>query len=324
MSSPTDITKTWGFSGIITLPAVLTSMTGFARTEGRFDGKIAFAWAWEAKSVNGKNLDVRIRVPHGFDSLELLARQAAAEHFTRGSLNLSLTVTSDAASADTGIDEAVLDALLELTQRKVAQYGPKVFGTAVELPRFDGLMALAQGRTAPDVLDAAALAARDAVLLAGLKTMLGALAAARRQEGARLAPVVDGHLDTIASLCAEAGTLAATQPEALKARLVQQLQELAGAVPALAPDRLAQEAALLAVKADIREELDRLAAHVSQARELLSKGEPCGRRLDFLSQEFNREANTLCSKSTDVALTRTGLALKTTIDQFREQIQKTE
>ncbi len=299
-------------------------MTGFARAEGRVDGKAAFAWAWEAKSVNSKNLDVRMRTPHGFDALELSARQLAAETFTRGSINLTLIVTSDAASAGTGVDEAVLDALIDLVKRKTAQYGTQVFGNAIELARFDGLLALAQGRQAPEIMDAETIALRDAAVLAGLKAALAALAAARRQEGARLAPVVGGHLDTIAALCVEAGTLAATQPAALKARLLQQLQELAGAVPALTADRLAQEAALLALKSDIREELDRLTAHVAQARDLLAKGEPCGRRLDFLSQEFNREANTLCSKSTDVALTRVGLALKSTIDQFREQIQNIE
>jgi uncharacterized protein (TIGR00255 family) len=299
-------------------------MTGFARAEGRCDGKAAFAWTWEAKSVNGKALDVRLRTPHGFDSLELPARQLASETFTRGSLNLTLTITADTATTGAGIDEAVLDALVDLVQRKTKEYGTAVFGNSIDLPRFDGLLALAHGRPAPEVLDAEALAARDATLLKGLKTMFAALAAARRQEGARLAPVIAGHLDSIATLCAEAGTLAAMQPEALKTRLLQQLQDLAAQVPALAPERLAQEAALLAVKADIREELDRLAAHVAQARELLASGAPCGRRLDFLSQEFNREANTLCSKSTDVALTRVGLALKSTIDQFREQIQNIE
>jgi len=306
------------------LTAVLTSMTGFARAEGRCEGKQAFAWAWEAKSVNGKNLEVRARLPHGFDSLELPARQATADTFSRGSVNLTLTVTSDAASAGTGIDEVVLDALVELVKRKTAEYGTRVFGNSVELPRFDGLMALAQGRQAPEVMDAETLAARDAALTVGLKNVLAALKTARRQEGARLTPVITGHLETIAALCAEAGSLTATQPQQIKARLLQQVQELAGATPALTPERLAQEAALLAVKADIREELDRLAAHVGQARELLGKGEPCGRRLDFLSQEFNREANTLCSKSTDVALTRIGLELKSTIDQFREQIQNIE
>ena len=304
--------------------ATLNSMTGFARAEGRLEGKAACGWAWEAKSVNSKNLDVRLRTPHGHDSLELPSRQAVGEHFVRGSINLTLVVSVENAAAGTGIDEAVLDALIDLVKRKTAQHGTSVFGNVIELARFDGLLALAQGRQANELLDAETIAARDVALIAGLKTALVALQGARRQEGARLAPVVMGHLETIAALCTEASTLAATQPEALRARLLQQLEEMATAVPALSPERLAQEAALLALKADIREELDRLTAHVAQAREVLAKGEPCGRKLDFLSQEFNREANTLCSKSSDVALTRVGLALKSTIDQFREQIQNIE
>jgi uncharacterized protein (TIGR00255 family) len=301
----------------------ITSMTGFARTEGRLEGKTPFAWSWEARSVNGKNLEVRVRVPHGYESLEIPARTAAAELFARGSLNLVLTVTAETATRDVAIDEGLLDQLIALAARKVAGLSLEA-KTVVEPARLDGLMALAQTRAAGEVVDSAALAERDAGLLAGLKTALERLGLARRQEGVQLGSVVAGHIDTIAALSAEARSLAATQPEAIKARLLQQIDELAAAVPALAPERLAQEAMLLAVKADIREELDRLAAHVEQARAILSKGEPCGRRLDFLSQEFNREANTLCSKSSDVALTRLGLALKSVIDQFREQIQNIE
>ena len=295
----------------------VTSMTGFARAEGRIEGNPSFAFSWEAKSVNGKNLEVRLRVPSGFDSIEPAARQAANESFSRGSINLALNVVAENSTSQLSIDEAVLDQLIALAAKRGGSSG-------VAPASLDGLMAMAQGRPAQEMPDAAALAARDAALLAALKRALAGLATARRQEGAKLAAVIGSHIDTIAALCAEARALAATQPEALKARLMQQIQEMAGAVPALSPERMAQEAVLLAVKADIREELDRLAAHVGQARELLSKGEPCGRRLDFLSQEFNREANTLCSKSADVALTRIGLALKTTIDQFREQIQNIE
>jgi len=309
-----------GFRGFHFMAEIaVTSMTGFARAEGRVEALPAFAFAWEAKSVNGKNLEVRLRVPPGFDSVELPARQAAAETFSRGSVNLSLQVVTEGGTNHSAIDEAVLDQLIALAGKRAASLGPGVGPASL-----DGLMAMAQGRTAQEIPDAAALAARDAALLASLKRALAGLTAARRQEGAKLASVIGSHIDTIAALCAEARALAATQPEALKARLLQQVQEMAGAVPALSAERMAQEAVLLAVKADIREELDRLAAHVGQARELLSKGEPCGRRLDFLSQEFNREANTLCSKSADVALTRIGLALKTAIDQFREQIQNIE
>ncbi len=307
------------------MPAVaVTSMTGFARSEGRVEGRMPFAWVWEAKSVNGKNLEVRLRLPQGFESLEIPARQAAAELFTRGSLTLTLNVAAESSSREATVDETLLDALIGLASRKSKQLGPDVMGQAIAPARLDALMALAQARSAPEALDADMLAARDAKLASGLKTALTGLAQARRQEGARLAVVVGGHIDTVAALSAEARRLAATQPEALKARLFQQIEELLGATPALSAERMAQEAVLLALKYDVREELDRLTSHVTQARELLGKDEPCGRRLDFLSQEFNREANTLCSKSTDVALTQVGLALKSAIDQFREQIQNIE
>lgn len=298
------------------MAVVVTSMTGFARAEGRLAGKIPMAWSWEAKSVNGKNLEVRVRTPHGFDGLEIAAKQAAAEHFARGSLNLLLTVAGETAAREAVIDEALLDDLIALAARKA--------GAGIAPAALDGLMALAQTREAATPPDAEAVTARDAALLAGLKVALGNLAKARREEGAKLGAIVADQISTIEGLCAEARQLAALQPEAMKARLLQQIQDLAKDVPALSPERLAQETVMLAVKYDLREELDRLTAHVAQAREILAKGEPCGRRLDFLSQEFNREANTLCSKSSDLALTRVGLALKSVIDQFREQIQNIE
>lgn len=300
-----------------------SSMTGFARAEGRAVAATPFAWTWEVRSVNGKSLDTRLRVPHGFDSLEIPARQAVTAAFTRGSITLNLTITSESSSSDIGIDEALLDSLIALAARKTAQFSD--VGQGIAPASLDGLMALAKGRgSAEAALDAQALAARDGALLLGLKTALSDLDRARKEEGARLVPVLLGHLATIAALCAAAEKHAVTQPAALRDALIAQLNELAGQIPALAPERIAQEAALLANKADVREELDRLQAHVHQARELLSKGEPCGRRLDFLSQEFNREANTLCSKSADTTFTTIGLDLKTAIDQFREQIQNIE
>jgi uncharacterized protein (TIGR00255 family) len=303
--------------------SAISSMTGFARTEGQAAAAAPFTWTWEARSVNGKSLDIRLRLPHGFDSIEIPARQAVTAAFARGSVTLNLTIAAEAQSGDIGIDEAALDALIALAARKTAQFG--AIGQTVTPARLDGLMALAKGRAGQETtLDADTLAARDAALMKGLNAALTALAAARRDEGARLVPVLKGHLDTIAALCRQAEAHAATQPAALRDALIAQLRELAGEVPALSPERLAQEAALLAVKADVREELDRLKAHVTQAHELLAKGEPCGRRLDFLSQEFNREANTLCSKSADVSFTKIGLDLKTVIDQFREQIQNIE
>ncbi|MCA0200839.1 MAG: YicC family protein [Proteobacteria bacterium] len=300
-----------------------SSMTGFARAEGQAVAAAPFTWTWEARSVNSKSLDVRLRLPHGFDSIEIPARQAVTAAFARGSISLNLTVASETPSGDIGIDETALDALIALAARKTAQFG--AVGQTVAPARLDGLMALAKGRTSQETTVAAeTLAARDAALLKGLNAALTALAAARGEEGARLLPVLKGHLDTVTALCRQAEAHAATQPTALRDALIAQLRDLAGEVPALSPERLAQEAALLAVKADVREELDRLKAHVIQAHELLAKGEPCGRRLDFLSQEFNREANTLCSKSADVSFTKIGLDLKTVIDQFREQIQNIE
>jgi len=312
-------------SGAVTV----TSMTGYARAEGRCDVAslpAAFSWVWEAKSVNGKGLDLRVRVPPGFDSLEPVVRQAAGKVLTRGSLSLNLQVASDAGAAVLKVNEPLLDALLALAAQKAAGLPAGALGSLVAPASIDGLLALRGVLDASDstTIDSTAIAARDEKLLAGLSVALERLNRSRLDEGARLAPVVAGHLDEIERLCAEARSVAATQPAALQAKVTQAVNDLLGAASPVAPDRLAQEIALLALKADVREELDRLTAHVAQARELLAKGEACGRKLDFLSQEFNREANTLCSKSTDVALTRIGLGLKAAVDQFREQIQNIE
>jgi uncharacterized protein (TIGR00255 family) len=307
----------------------VTSMTGYARAEGRcaIPGlPVPFNWVWEAKSVNGKGLDIRIRVPAGFDSLELAVRQAAGAVLSRGSLTVGLQVTSDTSGAVPKLNEPLLDAAIALAMKKAAALPSRALGTIIAPARLDGLLALrgVLDSTETISLDAGVLAARDKSLLAGAAAAFDRLTASRRDEGARLAPVMGGHLDEIDRLCVEARDVAALQPVALQTRVTQALAELLGAVPALSPDRLAQEVALLALKADVREELDRLTAHVSQARELLAKGEPCGRKLEFLSQEFNREVNTLCSKSTDLTLTRLGLGLKAAVDQFREQIQNIE
>lgn len=304
-------------------------MTGYARAEGRCDvaGLPApFNWAWEAKSVNGKGLDVRLRVPSGFDSLELAVRQAVTGALNRGSVTIGLQVTLDAGATMPKLNEPLLDAVIALAMKKAAALPAGTLGTVLGPATIDGLMALRGVLDSGDstVIETAVLAARDKKLLEGVTKVLASLTSSRRDEGARLAPAVTGHLDEIERLSAEARDLAALQPEAIKARIAQAAAELMAGIPSLTPERLAQEAALLALKADVREELDRLSSHITQARELLAKGEPCGRKLDFLSQEFNREVNTLCSKSTDTALTRIGLGLKAAVDQFREQIQNIE
>ncbi len=297
----------------------VSSMTGFARQEG---GDERFTWTWEIKSVNGKSLDLRFRLPPGYDALEGRARASAAQCCARGNLQVSLTMKAAAAAQSYRINRELLDRLLALSGELAAERGE----TAPVAPAsLDGLLAVrgvvevAEEEDEPD-----AKAAREAALAEDLERALAALAEARRAEGARPLQIVSGHLASLQALVDKAAASAAAQPEALRARQRAQVEELLTASPALPEERLAQEAAVLATKADIREELDRLVAHIEAARELLAGGGPVGRRLDFLCQELNREANTLCAKAADVDLSRIGLELKTVVDQLREQIQNLE
>ena len=293
----------------------ISSMTGFARAGG---GAGARAWCWEARSVNGRGLDVRLRLPSGHDAIEPQARAAAAERFQRGSLTLSLNLVEAPEGAAWRINEAALDHAVEAVRRLKARL-PELTVSA------DGLLAL---RGVLETGEAAEgdeeRTAREAAMLASLGQALDALRQARREEGRRLQDLLLGQLEAIAGFAAAARATAAAQPEALKSRLRDQVAALLEGSPALSEERLAQEAALLAARADVREELDRLDAQVAAARELIAAGGAVGRRLDFMAQEFNREANTLCSKSSDVALTRVGLELKAAIDQFREQAANVE
>ena len=291
------------------------SMTGFAESIGSHEG---LRWRWEAKSVNGRVLDMRLRIPPGYDGLEPPARVLANERFRRGSFQVSLTVEAQETSPGLRVDPAALAAAIKLARDIAAE-------TGLAPARIDGLLALKgviiQDETA--TLEPRKRADRDAAILKSLANAFDALVKARAGEGGKLAALMTAQINEIDRLVAEAGALAAAQPAALRGRLAAQLSDLLANAP-VSEDRLAQEVALLAVKADIREELDRLKAHVQDARALIGLGEAVGRKLDFLSQEFNREANTLCSKSTDIALTRAGLALKAVIDQFREQAQNVE
>jgi uncharacterized protein (TIGR00255 family) len=298
----------------------LTSMTGFARLDGSMSAPLSVAWAWEIRSVNGKSLDVRLRLPSGFDSLDGPVRRLATEHVSRGSLSITLTLNSTQQSQAAAINETLLDQLIALAAKK-AQSLPAGVGPA----SLDGLMAV-KGviESAEPQLDAAGLAERDRQLLDSFRQALGLLQASRAEEGARLAVVLQAQLAKLKDLVAAATANSAAQPAAIKARFERQIADMTSGGQTLAPERLAQEIAMLAVKADIREELDRLKSHLVQAADLLAAAGPCGRRLDFLTQELNREANTLCSKAQDVDLTRIGLDLKATIDQVREQIQNIE
>jgi uncharacterized protein (TIGR00255 family) len=290
-------------------------MTGFARREG---GDAEQTWVWEAKSVNGKGLDVRVRVPTGLDRLEHEVRGRVPKVLARGNVSVSLSLERGARRQQLQVNREMLDQLVRLTRelRTEVDAAP---------PRLDGLLAV-RGvlETVEEPEDETARAAREHAMLADLDALLGDLAAARVQEGAALHETAERHLAEIGRLSEQARRCAASQPEALRERLRKQVQDLLDTRTGLSEERLVQEAALLASKADVREELDRLDAHVTAARELLDGGGAIGRRLDFLCQEFNREANTLCSKAGEVALTRIGLSLKNAVDQLREQVQNIE
>lgn len=291
-------------------------MTGFARHSGHL---AAARWIWELKSVNGRSLELRFRLPPGLDHLETAARTALAKHLRRGNVTVQLTLERVETGQRIVINEPVLDQLLGVQ----ARYAGRVDAAP---PRLDALLAV---RGVVDVVETAADASeemerRDGAILTSLDEAAQGLTQMRAREGARLAAVIEALLAEIATLRSAAARTAAARPEAIKARLKAQVAELLDASRALSEDRLVQEAALLATKADIREELDRLDAHISAARDLMTKDGAVGRQLDFLCQEFNREANTLCSKSGDVELTAVGLKLKAAVEQLREQVQNIE
>ncbi|MEQ8379080.1 YicC/YloC family endoribonuclease [Parvibaculum sp.] len=294
----------------------LNSMTGFARVEGTLG---AARWHWELRSVNGKGLDARLRLPQGMDTLEPRLRTELARHLRRGNCQVTLTLDRTAETVPLRVNQQALRVVLEAIgelQREME----------VMPPRPEGILALKgvleNSEEAKE--DEEGRAAFDDALVASFADAAAALAAARAQEGTKLEGVLRAQVDEIERLTGQAASSPGAMPQAVQNRLSEQLRELLGTSPALSDERLAQEVALLATKADVREELDRLTAHVAQARELMDSTEPVGRRLDFLTQEFNREANTLCSKAADVSLTRIGLGLKAVIDQFREQIQNVE
>ncbi|HEY7690417.1 MAG TPA: YicC/YloC family endoribonuclease [Dongiaceae bacterium] len=291
-------------------------MTGFARAEGG-DGDLR--WTWEIKSVNGRNLDIRVRVPTGFEMLEPAARSAIPERVKRGNVAVGLVLTRGQQPARARINRELLDQVIVLAE-EVRQR------LKTEPPRAEGLLAV-RGVVEPaeeEDLPEEKREERYAKMAADFTRALTSLAHMRQEEGARLAAIVGHQLDDIERHCAAAAASAAAQPAALQARLKQQVEMLLGTAPALPEERLAQELALLITKADVREELDRLGVHIAAARKLVKDGGAVGRKFDFLCQEFNREANTLCSKSADSELTAIGLELKASIDQLREQVQNIE
>ena len=291
----------------------IASMTGFARTEG--DG-LGISWVWEIKSVNGKSLDLRLRLAQGFDALEPQLRALLAQRFRRGNFSASLAVVRTA------------PAVLRVNRETLAQIVALMNELAGEIeaapPRLDGLLALRGVVESAEEESDTILDERRRAVLDSWAMGLDRLALARTEEGARLAVVLRRQLAEIAALVDAAEGCAAAQPAVIRGRLQMTLASVADLVPSMLEDRIAQEMALLIARSDVREELERLRAHIDQAADLLLQEAAVGRRLDFLCQELNREANTLCSKSADIELTRVGLALKAAAEQFREQVQNIE
>lgn len=292
------------------LTFTLSSMTGFARASGVFNG---IAWSWEAKSVNGKGLDVRLRLPPNFERLEQQARALASAKFKRGNLQIGLQVQEQRRESTVLVNDELLDKLAAIAEKHRESVG----GPAVDVAQLLNIRGVVE---VVDALpDETTLAAQDAEFLLGLEEALTELAKARRNEGARLAMVLTEQIARIETLTLQARDNPARRPEAVRKRLSEQVQRLFDSSASFDQQRLYQEAMLLATKSDIQEELDRLLSHVAAARKLLQSPEAVGRKLDFLVQELNREANTLCSKSADISLTETGLELKLVIDNLREQ-----
>ncbi len=293
----------------------LSSMTGFARGHGVCG---SYSWAWEIKSVNGKGLDLRLRLPPGWDAIEVPVRTRAAEALARGSVQANLTIDRSGALPVVRVNVAVLDAILAAMK----QLAPKIEASP---PSLDGLLAL------KGVIEIGDLEEREderrnaeAAVTAGFSEVIGALGEMRRHEGAVLSQLLSARLSEIAALAKRAEHAPGRRPDAIRARLAEQVAALLAQSDRFDPDRLHQEAVMIATKADVREELDRLAAHVGQVQHLIGQGGPIGRRLDFLAQELNREANTLCAKANNVELANIGLELKAAVEQFREQVQNVE
>ena len=293
----------------------LSSMTGFARSHGTSG---PYDFEWELKSVNAKGFDFRLRLPSGWDEVETFARKRAAEVLARGTVYANLTVKRTGAASVVRVNDDVLNSILKV----VGEISAKTDAVA---PSVDGLLAI-KGVievVEPENSEEEMQAARVAVT-AAFEQALQSLIDMRKREGVALGQILLQRMDDIDRLSKRAEAAPGRKPEAIKARLAEQIAALLETSDRFDEDRLSQEAILIAAKADIREELDRIASHVAQTRELLGKGGPGGRRLDFLAQEFNREVNTTCSKSNDIELTNTGLEMKNVVEQFREQVQNLE
>ena len=294
----------------------ISSMTGFARASGADSVQ---TWTWEAKSVNGKGLDIRCRLPEGMNELDLIARRRVSEIFTRGTFAFYLSISDASSPPKYKVNHELLDQLVQLAGdlRDTAE--------GWEAPRLDGLFAV-KGVIEPLGVepDGEEIAARNIKIDQSFENLLISLQAARLEEGGRISITLSKQLKEMLTLTKRAASVASAQPAAIMKKFVGQMSELVKAVPALPEERLAQEAAILITRSDVREELDRLGSHLDAASALLSQGGVIGRRLDFLCQELNRETNTICAKAQDIELSKIGLELKAMIEQFREQVQNIE
>ncbi|WP_296100947.1 YicC/YloC family endoribonuclease [uncultured Agrobacterium sp.] len=293
----------------------LQSMTGFARSEGT-SGR--YRWAWELRSVNGKGLDLRLRLPSGMEALETAFRDIASQSLSRGNIQAGLSLSASETKLEAVVNRDALDAVLALKQElgSAISDAPLSFDTLLSVR---GLVEFREPVETEEVQSA-----RNADIVAGFSAAVAALRSMREREGTSLYALLSTHIDRIEQLTSVINADPSRQPEHIRARLEAQIALIGDGTSGLDRERLYAEAALLATKADLREEIDRLTSHVSAARELLATGGPVGRKLDFLAQEFNRESNTICSKSNASAVTATGIELKVVIDQFREQVQNLE
>ncbi len=293
----------------------LQSMTGFARSQGQFEDT---SWVWELRSVNGKGLDLRIRVPGGFEAVETAARNMLSKYFKRGNIQISLSISQSASVTIPYINHEAVSSLFDAAKELQQKLGGVLPGAA-ELMAMRGVVELGEKQIDEDTKNK-----RNANILNGLEQAAKSLMEMRQSEGGAIAEVLREQVNKISQLHSAINASKSRSPEAIKAQLQAQVEKLIDSNSGFDEQRLYQEVAILAAKADLQEELDRLVVHVKAAQELLAGDGPVGRRLDFLAQEFNRECNTICSKSNSAEVTSTGLDMKLIIDQFREQLQNME
>ena len=293
----------------------LSSMTGFGRAEGHYKH---YSWVWEIRSVNGKGLDVRMRIPPGLDAFDQFIKTTIKKEITRGSINVLLQLSKEETDTDVKVNEAALDKLIGVAKKASVDHD-------LPMPSLDSLLSI---RDVVEIIltedNENQISERNDILKKSFIEALSELKSSRQEEGLATRKMLSDVIDQVEDLLNQAEEIVNNQPSLLKEKYEEKVNALFDNKQDIDKDRLAQEIVLLATKADTKEETDRLRAHIASARTMLDAKGTIGRKMDFLTQEFNREANTLCSKSSDIALTNIGLSLKTAIDQIREQVQNVE